>query len=155
MYNDELVFPISKTVQPKCHSWFQPIVIENYAIRLVIPNLVCTAMFHLFRGDQRAQIVPVSLIYNFDVILLSDHFIVQCEDPKKEKFYPKLSFASIHHDPIVRQRLANVSKDEHQDDFNVLVLGVDSISRLQFQRMLPQTYNYLTQNLNAIILKGI
>lgn len=156
MNNQELAFAIPKRVEPKCQSWFQPVVIENFAIRLVIPDVTCTAMFHLSQGDRPAQIIPVSLIYNLDVPLLSDHFIVQCDDPKKQKFYPKLSFASIHYNPIVRQRLAaNSKKDEHDDNYSILVLGLDSISRLQFQRMLPQTYHYLTKNLDAIVLKGI
>ncbi len=44
---------------------------------------------------------------------------------------------------------------KQEDDFNILVLGFDSISRLQFQRMLPQSYDFVTNVLNGIVLKGL
>ena len=73
---------------------------------------------------------------------------------KKKTFYPKLPYASIHYDSNIRQRLEKFPKNE-DDDFNILVLGFDSVSRLQFQRMLPQAYDYLTKKLDSIILKGL
>ena len=154
MNNEELVFAVSENPQPKCQSWFHPIVIENYALRLTLPHLNCSAIFYRFQGDQIPEKVSVPLSYKLPVPLLADHFTIECADSKKEKFYPKLPYASIHYDSLVRQRLADFKSDEQDDDYNILVLGLDSISRLQFQRMLPETYHYLTRNLSAIILKG-
>ncbi len=151
--NDELDFTISKNIKPKCQSWFYPVIIENYNIRLILPHLTCNAIFHLGEGDGSYRKVPVTLIYNIDIPLLSDYFTIQCSDPKKINFYPKLPYASIHYNPTIRQRLENIKKEE--DDFDILVVGLDSISRLQFQRMLPKTYEYLIQELNAIVLKGL
>jgi hypothetical protein len=94
-----------------------------------------------------------------NIPLISDYFTVQCNDSinegvhvKKATFYPKLPFASIHYNPKIRERLANVKKQD--DDFNILVIGLDSLSRLQFERMLPLTFDYLTKQLDATILKG-
>jgi hypothetical protein len=105
-------------------------------------------------GDRQYHNVPVALVYNFSIPLISDYFTVQCKSEIKRYFYPKLSYASIHYNPTIRERLANV-KQEEDDDFNILVLGLDSISRLQFQRMLPQTFDYITKELNGIVLKGL
>ena len=126
-------------------------MIENFNIRLVIPDIDCDAIFYLGQGDRRYQKVPIRLIYNLNIPLLSDYLTVKCDDPKKKIFYPKLPYASIHYNPTVRQRL----KSNDDNDFNVLVLGFDSVSRLQFKRMLPQSYEYLTKELNGIVLKGL
>ena len=117
-------------------------------------------MFVLGRGDGQYYDVPITLVYNLSVILISDFFTVECEDhsaqnasTKKRSFYPKLPYASIHYNPTIQQRLAKVKRRD--DDFNVLILGLDSISRLQFERMLPQTYQYITQDMNGTILQGL
>jgi hypothetical protein len=111
-------------------------------------------------GDRKYQQVPIKLIYNLNIPLLSDYFTIQCEDIiKKNKssiknnFYQTLPYASIHYDSKIRDRLATVEKTD--DDFNVLVLGLDSVSRLQFERMLPQTYDYVNKELGGILLKGL
>ncbi len=153
--NDELDFTIAKSIQPKCESWFYPIIIENYNVRLVVPDIDCDAIFYLGQGDRSYRKIPIRLIYNLNIPLLSDYLTIQCEDPKKKNFYPKLPYASIHYNPTIRQRLENIPKQVNDDNFNLLVIGLDSISRLQFQRMLPQTYEYLIEQLNAIVLKGL
>lgn len=38
--------------------------------------------------------------------------------------------------------------------FNVLMFGFDSLSRNSFMRKLPKTYDYLTKELNTVVLKG-
>jgi hypothetical protein len=40
-----------------------------------------------------------------------------------------------------------------QENFNVLMIGIDSISRLNLIRSMPETYNFLTRN-NWIEMKG-
>lgn len=116
-------------------------------------------MFVLGRGDREYYDVPITLVYNLSVVLISDYFTVQCEDrsprnssTKKKTFYPELPYAAIHYDPVVQQRLAKVKRRD--DDFNVLMLGLDSVSRLQFERMLPQTHQYITKEMNGIVLQG-
>jgi len=144
---------ISNDIQPKCQSWFYPIVIDDYNLRPSLSYLNCIAIFYLGEGDGQYRKIPITLIYNFSIPLLSDYFTIECEDPNKKNFYPKLPYISIHYNRNIRQRLENIKKED--DDFNILVLGLDSISRLQFQRMLPQTYKYITNQLNGIVLKGL
>ncbi|CAF4743554.1 unnamed protein product, partial [Rotaria sp. Silwood1] len=150
--NKGLDFTISKALQPICRSWFYPIEIDNYKIRLILPYLNCTAIFYIGEGDKEYEKVPIKLLYNVNILLLSDYFTVQCEDKTKNKVYPNLPYASIHYSPNIRKRLENIKITE--DDFNVLILGLDSVSRLQFERMLPQTFDYVTKELDGIVLKG-
>ena len=149
---ERLNYVSTKKYRSKCHTWFHPIEIRNHHIRLVIPNINCDAIFYVSQGDRAVQKVPIHLVYNFDIPLLNDHFTVQCEDPDRQKFYPKVPYASIHFNTKTRQRLAQFQKQN--DDYDVLVLGFDSISNLQFQRMLPESYEYLTKNLGSTILQG-
>ncbi|CAF3851822.1 unnamed protein product, partial [Rotaria sp. Silwood1] len=151
--NKGLDFTISKALQPICRSWFYPIEIDNYKIRLILPYLNCTAIFYIGEGDKEYEKVPIKLLYNVNILLLSDYFTVQCEDKTKNKVYPNLPYASIHYSPNIRKRLENIKITE--DDFNVLILGLDSVSRLQFERMLPQTFDYVTKELDGIVLKGL
>lgn len=114
----------------------------------------CNAIFYLGEGDKPHRRIPIPLIYNLSIPLLSDYFTIECDDITKKVVYPKLPYATIHYNPTTRQRLTNI-KQKHEEDFNILMLGLDSVSRLQFQRMLPQTYNYMTKQLDAHILQGL
>ncbi|XP_077490294.1 uncharacterized protein LOC144101131 [Amblyomma americanum] len=38
---------------------------------------------------------------------------------------------------------------------NVLIFGLDSVSRLSMMRFLPKTYNYLVTQLNAVVFRGM
>ncbi|GFY52066.1 uncharacterized protein TNIN_290791 [Trichonephila inaurata madagascariensis] len=39
--------------------------------------------------------------------------------------------------------------------YNVLIIGIDSLSRLSFIRHLPKTYKFLIKNLNAFVFRGM
>jgi hypothetical protein len=119
---------------------------------------MCTVLFYVGQGDHHYREIPIVLPYNVNISLLSDHFIVQCSRPKnplsplKRPSYSKFPYVSIRYDRNVRQRLAAVTKQNQ--DYNILILGLDSVSRLQFERMLPKTFAYLTKKLDGIVLKG-
>ena len=156
---DGLDFTFSKTFRPVCRSWFSPVVVENYAVRLTDAHLNCTALFYVGEGDQPYEQVPIALPYNVSVSLPSDYFTVECNDAiqnglssTRKAFYPQLSYASIHRNTRVRERVSKATVGT--DDFNVLVLGIDSVSRLQFERMLPQTFRYITKEMDGIVLNG-
>ncbi|XP_072394031.1 uncharacterized protein [Diabrotica undecimpunctata] len=55
----------------------------------------------------------------------------------------------------VKKLSENVKKDLNQDDssLNILVLGLDAISRLNFHRQMPKTLNYLEQ-IGTVEMKG-
>ncbi|CAF1487176.1 unnamed protein product, partial [Rotaria magnacalcarata] len=147
-----LTFNIPNTSQPICQSWFYPIIIENYHVRLVVSYLNCAAIFYIGEGDKEYEKIPIQLYFNVNILLISDYFTVRCKDPSTKAIYPSLPYASIHYNPNTRDRLANIKKTE--DNFNVLVLGFDSVSRLQFERMLPKSFSYITKQLNGLVLKG-
>ncbi|XP_044752089.1 uncharacterized protein LOC123311992 [Coccinella septempunctata] len=56
-------------------------------------------------------------------------------------------------DTIWRESSWNKVPDEALK-MNVLMFGVDSVSRNLFMRKLPQTYSYITKNLKGVVLKG-
>jgi hypothetical protein len=155
---DGLKFAVPKTIHTNCRSSFFPVSIDNYAVRLIHKYRICTVHFYLGQGDRHYRNIPIVLPYNVNISLLSDHFTVQCKQPNnaltsiKRTSHPAMPYASIRYDQNVRRRLAAVTKQN--DDFNLLILGLDSVSRLQFERMLPKTFAYVTKTLDGIVLKG-
>lgn len=155
---DNLKFAVPAIIYSKCKSSFFPVSIDNYAVRLIHKHLICTVFFYLDQGDLPYRETPIVLPYNVSISLLSDYFTIQCQQSNdklpsvKRISYPGLPYASISYDHNVRWRLAAVTKQKN--DFNVLILGLDSVSRLQFERMLPKTFAYITKELDGIVLKG-
>lgn len=45
-------------------------------------------------------------------------------------------------------------KQQKELPFNVIMFGLDSLSRNAFMRKLPKTYEYLTEKLGGVVLKG-
>lgn len=62
--------------------------------------------------------------------------------PKKQNVEKRCNLADEKSRPDVKERL------------NVLIVGLDALSRLNFIRQMPITYRYLVEKLNAIQLKG-
>lgn len=46
------------------------------------------------------------------------------------------------------------SKSNDLEKLNVIILGIDSVSRMDFLRNMPRTYSYLMDKLNAVEMKG-
>ena len=71
------------------------------------------------------------------------------ERPDFEQFV-----AQIHPEPETFDRVTHrrVFKDSLQ--MSVLIIGVESMSRVEFQRRLPLTYDYLKSDLRATVLNG-
>lgn len=158
MYTHDLEFSNLKRIHPVCYSQFSAVFIHNYTVRLIHPNLTCAVLFFLGHGDHFYQEKSIDLPFNITISLLSDHFIVRCNQSKKELHTEnrtsqlEMPYISIRDDHTVRKRLAAVTKQK--EDLNVLILALDSVSRLQYKRMLPKTYAYLTNKLHGIVLKG-
>lgn len=145
-----LRFANYKTINPVCHSKFFPVSIDNFTVRLIRKDLTCSVIFYLGRGDRHYTPTPVSLPYNVNISLLSDQFTVQCNRLLKQ--LPTVPYMSIRYDKDVRQRLAKTKT--YADDPNILILGLDSVSRMQFERMLPKTFAYINKDLDGIVLNG-
>lgn len=41
-----------------------------------------------------------------------------------------------------------------ENELDVLIIGLDSVSKLNFMRQLPKTYKLITRQLNAVVLIG-
>ena len=78
-------------------------------------------------------------------ILVSDAFHVLCNSTSGEYY-------ENYHACISVNKKSKESKTGNK--FNVMILGLDSFSRLMFQRLLPKTHEFLTKILGGSILEG-
>ena len=153
LYNADLNVTDQRKLSSTCNAKSYPVIIENNRVRLTRPYFDCIVTFYLGQGDASYKRTSTKLIYNRTTQLLSDYFDLQCGRTMRRSASSRVPYASVHHNEHVHRRLANFPRKE--DEFNVLVLGIDSVSRLQFERMLPNTFDYLTKELEAVVLKGL
>ncbi|GFT54430.1 uncharacterized protein NPIL_533871 [Nephila pilipes] len=79
--------------------------------------------------------------------LYSDFVYVSCYNFAGISFY-----TNIHCHIFPKRDRLNATRNSM---YNVLMIGIDSLSRLSFMRYLPKTYKFLTKNLNAFVFKGM
>ncbi|CAF0794384.1 unnamed protein product [Adineta ricciae] len=152
LYNADLNVTDQRKLPSTCNAKSYPVIIENNRIRLSHPYIDCIVTFYLGEGDAPYKMTSTKLIYNQNTQLLSDYFVLKCDRTMRRSVSSGVPYASVHYNEHVHKRLANFPRKE--DEFNVLILGIDSVSRLQFERMLPKTFHYLTKELETIVLKG-
>lgn len=93
-----------------------------------------------------------------DSVKINDEFVnVHCFDVFRNRIYENFHlFAQVK--PKVEERcarIANSSSGSHVErPFNVILLGVDSVSRLAFHRQMPRTSQFLKKILGAYEMKG-
>jgi len=63
-------------------------------------------------------------------------------------------FAHVHPKANVLERISRIEPLVNSTQMNVLMLVLDSMSHMSYQRLLPKTYAYLKDNLKAAILDG-
>ena len=84
---------------------------------------------------------------------------------RKKQFYEKVLFinksnssnvniSSSSSDSETNKNVKNSEKKETEEKLNVIIFGTDSVSRLNFRRHLPKTYEYLTKELGAFEFLG-
>ena len=114
---------------------------------------------------------------NYEIKINSDFFRVQCyigennakgqqnetalngsddlniewygEEPAFDQF-----FAQIEPKTPVLERISQTKPFANSTQMNVLMFGLDSMSHMSYQRLLPKTYAYLKESLQAVILDG-
>ena len=134
----------------------------NQSARLQAFSTVAKCFFrYIVRPDGRDDIcefseaVQLALSEQMQCINLAanENFIqVICEDTNRREVYVNYH-AYIHvHSPIIQSKPKKSDSPTHQLSINIL--GLDSISRSNVLRKLPQTYKYLTEELGAIVFKG-
>ncbi|KFM73443.1 hypothetical protein X975_11082, partial [Stegodyphus mimosarum] len=101
--------------------------------------------FKVDYSERRELLLNGSKIY-------SDFVYVSCTNFAGIAFY-----TNIHCHIFVKpeHNLSSALKNDSEKFYNVLILGIDSLSRLSFMRQLPKTYQFLTKKLNAFILRGL
>ncbi|GFT83877.1 uncharacterized protein NPIL_74251 [Nephila pilipes] len=87
-----------------------------------------------------------------DVPLEGDYFHAKCE--AKDGLKWKNIMAGIYKNESVLARARSIQPPAESMKLNVLMFGLDSMSRLHYMRKLPKTYKYLTEVLKASVLKG-
>ncbi|GFS53414.1 uncharacterized protein NPIL_44221 [Nephila pilipes] len=84
--------------------------------------------------------------------LEGDFSIVECESEKKKQWTNLL--VGIHRNETLVRKVRSLKPPPNSMKLNVIMYGLDSMSRMHFIRKLPKTYKYLTEELKAIVLKG-
>ncbi|GBM49216.1 hypothetical protein AVEN_158189-1 [Araneus ventricosus] len=84
--------------------------------------------------------------------LEQDFFVVKCEGADKKLW--KTLGAAIHRNETLVEELKDIEPPPKSMKLNVIMYGLDSMSRMHFIRKLPKTYKYLTENLKGIVLEG-
>lgn len=109
----------------------------------------------------------IQVDYNFVVVVcFLDHkqiykdyfhfFVPRDEEPDKidSRLLYKEADDGLHLDESGRKLSETLYKRFLNSEFNVLVFGINSLSRLGFKRNMPSTYKYLVKNLGAIEFWG-
>ncbi|XP_071446730.1 uncharacterized protein [Hetaerina americana] len=107
-------------------------------------------------SDDRIRI-RAPLIFNSPEIVMSEFVVVKCyQFPYSRLVYETAhayvpSLVSKGFKPVVNE----ANKKRQQNQPSVLILVLDSMSRLNFINQLPKTYNFLTKVLKAVVFKGL
>ncbi|GBM30034.1 hypothetical protein AVEN_165603-1 [Araneus ventricosus] len=81
--------------------------------------------------------------------------------PDREVFQVQCwNFAGLLVYDKLHSRVRNITQPNQElsalkNPINVLIFGLDSMSRLGFMRLLPRTYKYLTENLHVTVFRGM
>lgn len=90
-------------------------------------------------------------VYLFESVEVYGQYIFDSRDPKAvPKRYRNLH-ASIH---IENETKPDLTAENETKKLNVLVFGIDSLSRSNFIRNLPKTYAILTGRMNSTVFRG-
>ena len=135
------------------------------------------SMVHHFHGNTSKLKEDVKL----DLNITSDFFTVVCSDssvgdegdeydytfrPSRDEYLYEDAgdqemnldaFAHIFPHSKALKRAAKQLKKKHKSaglGLNVMMLGVDSTSRMNFLRCMPKSYQFMKEKLGAIVLKG-
>ncbi|XP_045168547.2 uncharacterized protein LOC123531552 [Mercenaria mercenaria] len=115
---------VKKHGEIKCS--YQPIVNENEEFKILDPH------YPMLNGST----------------LVSDAFKVSCTASNGNKY------SNMH--ACIAPQPSRMSRDysPRSENFNVLMLGLDSVSRHMYMRLLPKTHKYFTEVLGGSLLEG-
>ncbi|GIX85528.1 uncharacterized protein CDAR_52101 [Caerostris darwini] len=119
-------------------------------------NLHCHWYTVLRAGDNQDD--DDKVVYRSEAVLPSNGTFLPHD---QEVFQVKChNFAGITVYERLHARVRNITKpdgakDSLKNPVNVLIFGLDSLSRLAFIRLLPRTYKYLTEDLQMTVFRGM
>lgn len=88
--------------------------------------------------------------YSRPTYVEGDFIHVECHDTKRKRIYNNLHMNINSKSVFKKRKIAN----ETDSDLSVLIIGIDSLSRLIAERKIPKTLNYLKTELGAYMFKG-
>lgn len=117
-------------------------------------RIVCSITY-LTRIDdftsKKEQIVEFTSDVGF-TRLEQDFFQAECNSADKLTWNNIMAGVARNETIVKKKSLLKPPEDSMK--LNILIFGLDSLSRLHYTRKLPKTYKYLTEVLNATVLKG-
>ncbi|KAK6172781.1 hypothetical protein SNE40_016373 [Patella caerulea] len=108
--------------------------------------------------DNKYQYTPHGTIFNKDIVVTEQFIRVKCYDKSHRVIYSNYHAFILQQPTRLQQLKTRFSKhneeNEPRETLNVVMIGVDSVSRLNLIRNMPTTRDYLLRHLGAIELQG-
>ncbi len=80
---------------------------------------------------------------------------IQCTKLEDKEIDYKDHFGFVHLKPEVEARATTFEEDyAEEDQLSIIMLGLDSVSQMNFQRFMPKTRNFLLEDLSAVEFYG-
>ncbi|GBM29814.1 hypothetical protein AVEN_48266-1 [Araneus ventricosus] len=118
----------------------------------VVDNLRCDYKEIIRKNDFDVEYGKAHKILLNGSRLFADFVYVSCYNFAGIAFY-----TNIHCHVHPKKNKLNATNNSENSDvvYNVIILGIDSLSRLSFIRHLPKTYKFLIKNVNAFVFRGM
>ncbi|XP_047987752.1 uncharacterized protein LOC125227469 [Leguminivora glycinivorella] len=127
------------------HIW---ILKDMFSIFNISDETLLSCCYRFFLAKNSIENILYSTCKKFVTIIKSQHEFVRVDCSYNDSVIYSDYFVFLIDEARPRTRTA-----KHQSAYNVIVLGVDSVSRLNFERTMPKTAKFLTDR-GAIQLKG-
>ncbi|XP_063430259.1 uncharacterized protein LOC134712542 [Mytilus trossulus] len=147
-------------------TYTEPVVKEKHPFDMIIQHDFIQVKCNLFNPEEEAAKIRVnkttartssdlSEVTDIEEWYRQDSPFLYQEDGmgKEENFDFDQFIVQIYPKPEVLKRKSSVPSDPGTG-LNVLIIGLDSLSHLSFQRLLPLTYNFFRDELDFTILNG-
>ena len=114
-----------------------------------LKNINCSYQLFIRKGHSKLELGSKHYLVS-PTYINGDVFLVTCEDDSNLKVYER-----VHYNiDFKRVSTSRQLRNETEDDLSVLILVLDSVSRLAAERHLPKTMRFLESQLGAFVFKG-
>ncbi|KAH8263475.1 hypothetical protein KR044_009337 [Drosophila immigrans] len=105
-------------------------------------------------ANEYLKSVPFALKDSVQLPKDVEFIVVECDDVAGQMVYVDCHFFAVNKPDKKPKRKKVVHLNETSDQLSVMVLGIDSVSHLNFQRQMRQTASYIRQNLSHVEFWG-